>query len=266
MVRRSLGRRLKVLRLAANKSPADVEVAKLGSRHKLWRIEKGIGPAKPGDVRGLCWLYGAPPEVTDELADLALQSLQETIWEEYKNRIPSWFSVFIELESSARSIEICHSVMIPGLLQTADYARATFAAAVPAHQPEALEHLLEARMLRQRNVFARSDVQISAVIDEGAIARQVGGPDVWAGQLAHLRQVSDRDNVDVRVLPAAAGAYAAMAGMFVLLGFPDPDEPAVVYQESQFGSQYLELPDLVESFRDALEFNCKQSISFKEYS
>ena len=123
VARRQLGVRLRQLRLAAGKDPADVEEAHLLTRSKLNRIENGRLPVKVPDVLALCQLYGTDQATVDSLTTLALGTQQEGYWEEYgPGAVPDWFGLYAGLEATASRIRTFEAELIPGLLQTADYA------------------------------------------------------------------------------------------------------------------------------------------------
>src|SRR5215212_8514340 len=243
LVRRQLGRRLRRLRDQAGKTVADVQAARLSSPAKLWRIESGQTAVKVADVRALCWLYGVDDTITDVLAGLARGTTGEGWWEDYGDVLPAWFTLYVELEAAAAEFQFYESELVPGLLQTEDYARAVYRASRPDLPRDAIERQVALRLERQRKTFGRSRPPcIIAVVNAAVLARPVGGARVLADQVRSLCAARGLGHVDVRVLPWSAGAHAAMTGAFGLLYFDDPDDPAVVYTESQAGGRYLEQP------------------------
>jgi len=265
VVRRALGRRLTRLRIATGKSRREVAEAKLGiSEPTLHRIETGKTPVTPANVRALCWLYGVDQSITDALAEMALGTSQPEWWDA-NPVIPDWFKLYVGLEASA--IQICSydGEVVPGELQTAEYARAVFDV-VQSPDTEAAERHVALRMQRQRTLFARDPApRLLTVLGEGVLVRPVGGEAVIAAQIEHLRQVARRDNVDIRVLPFAVGAHAAMAGAFRILDFEDPEDPDVVYLESHVGALYLEEPAEIEAYRRIFQLISKDSVPIEEW-
>ena len=240
VVRRALGRRLTRLRIASGKSRREVAEARLGiSEPTLHRIETGKVPVTVANVRALCWLYGVDASITDALAELALGTSQEEWWDS-SPVIPDWFKLYVGLEASASRICSYDGEVVPGELQTERYARAVFAAEQPP-DPEAADRHVKLRLQRQQTLFNRRPVpQLVTVLGEGALTRPVGGEEVLKAQIEHLCRVARRDNVQVKVLPWAVGAHAAMAGAFRILDFDDPEDPDVVYLESHVGALYLQ--------------------------
>lgn len=266
VVRRQLGRRLRRLREEAARTEQEVERAKICSRVTLWRIENGKSPVKLTTVRGLCWFYGADPETTDNLAKLATGTTEQGWWESHADVVPDWFRLYVSLEATATALHIYDSDLIHGLLQTPDYARAVFRAARPDASAEAIERQVSLRLDRQLAFFDRDEpARITAIFGAGALAREVGGAAVMAEQRAHLVRLGRRPGIEIRVLPFAAGAHAAMVSPFTVLDFADPDDPDVVYVESHMGARYLEAPAELAEYRRILSLIRQQSIPIEEY-
>ncbi len=272
VVRRALGRRLTRLRTASGMSRRDVVDARLGiSEPTLHRIETGKVPVTGANVRALCWLYGADQGITDALADLALGTSQQEWWDA-SPVIPEWFKLYVGLEASAARMFGYDGEVVPGELQTPEYARAIFGAEQPAdgaEQPadsELGERHIKLRMQRQKTLFARNPpIHLVTVLGEGALTRPVGGEQVMKGQIEHLRRLSREDTVDIRVLPFSVGAHAAMAGAFRILEFDDPDDPDVVYLESHVGALYLEEQFEVDEYRRIFDLIGKDSVPVGEF-
>lgn len=265
VVRRALGRRLTRLRLASGKSRRDVADAKLGmSEPTLHRIETGKVPVTAANVRALCWLYGVDQSVTDALAELAVGTSHEEWWDT-NPVIPDWFKLYIGLEASASKICTYDGEIVPGELQIEEYASAVFGAAKVADTGEGDRHV-SLRAQRQHNLFGRDPApRLGFVLGEGALIRPVGGPDVLTRQLEQLRVAAGRDGVDIRVLPWSVGAHAAMAGAFRILDFEDPEDPDIVYIESQVGALYLEEPAEVAEYRRVFGLIQADSVPLAEY-
>ncbi|MDG4832766.1 helix-turn-helix transcriptional regulator [Solwaraspora sp. WMMD1047] len=266
VVRRQLGRRLRRLREQASRTEQEVERAKVCSRTTLWRIESGKGPVKMTTVRGLCWFYGADPEVTDALTRLANGTDEHGWWESHGDAVPDWFRLYVGLEAAASDIQIYDPELIHGLLQTPEYARAVFRAAEPAAPVEAIERRVNLRLERQLAYFDRADpARITAVFGAGALLREVGGPEVMAEQRDHLATLGQRVKVSIRVLPFAAGAHAAMVSPFIQLDFADPEDPDIVYVESHLGAHYLERPGELAEYRRIFDLIQRQSTPIEQY-
>lgn len=265
VVRRSLGRRLKQLRTAAGKTWRDVDEAHVASRAKLDRIENGRTRVSVGDVRALCWLYNVDSSVVEQLVEQAINTGGPSWWEDYGDALPAWFAMYVELESAAAELLTWQPLLVPGLLQTPAYQRAVFSA-YPETAPDQAERQIRLRSERQRAVLNRtSPLNLTAIIDAGALTREVGGPEVMHEQREHLTKMSTLDHVTVVVLPWSAGAHVAMQGAFNVLGFDSQDDPDVVYLETEVGGRYVEQPPVVAQYRTMLDALRRTSIPIEEY-
>jgi hypothetical protein len=265
VVRRQLGRRLRRLREEAQKTELQVEDAKLVSRTKLWRIESGKTAVKVPDVRALCWFYGVGAELTDALASMAVGTSDQGWWEGYGDVVPDWFRLYVGLESATSLIRYYGDELVPGLLQTEDYARAVYQAA-QIHDGEAIERHVALRMERQE-ALARRDPppRMMAVLGAGVLSRQVGGSAAMATQIDALQRLNKLDHVEIRVLGWDVGAHAAMVGAFHIMDFPDHEDPDVVYLEAQVGGRYLEKTAEVDEYRRIFDLIYKQAVPIEGY-
>ncbi len=266
VVRRQLGRLLRRLRDQASKTERDVETAKLVGRTKLWRIETGKTAVRIGDVRALCWFYGADAATTDALADMALGTMEQNWWEANDGTVPEWFGLYVGLESAATEISVYESELVPGLFQTADYARAVYEACQTEAGPDIIDRHVQFRMRRQQTVFGRTQLpSITAIINAGALARKVGGDEVMEQQWQRLREQARNRHLDLRVLPFEVGAHAVMAGSFAVFDFAEADDPPVVYVELQLGARYLEKASELREYRRIFNLALKQTVPIEEY-
>lgn len=266
VIRRSLGRRLKAMRVEARKTAADVAEAGICSKAKLARIENGSGMVRMTDVRTLCWLYGADPVTTDSLAELTLNAAAQGYWEDYGDLVPQWFGLYVELEAAASSIDVYDGEAIYGVLQTAEYRRALIDSETVTPSATDLERRLRLLAERQHAALDRDPpLRIRAVLGEGALLRQVGGPGVMAAQIEHLRRVAERPHVEIRVLTWDAGAHQTTKGPLHILGFDSEDDPDVVYLETYTGARYVEAGSTVQDCRDMFAMVRGMSIPMEEY-
>ncbi|MEV6932014.1 helix-turn-helix transcriptional regulator [Dactylosporangium sp. NPDC051485] len=265
VVRRALGRRLTRLRAATGKSRREVAEAKLGiSEPTLHRIETGKVPVTVANVRALCWLYGIDESITDALSELALGTSQEEWWDA-NPVIPDWFKLYVGLEASARRICTYEGEVVPGELQTEQYARAVYGAE-QAVDDDAADRHVKLRLQRQAALAARDPrPHLTTVLGEGVLTRQVGGPATLAAQIEHLREAATQDRVDILVLPWTAGAHAAMAGAFRIMDFEDPEDPDVVYLESHIGALYLEEEAEVAEYRRIFALICEAAVPIADF-
>jgi transcriptional regulator with XRE-family HTH domain len=266
-VRLVLGKKLRELREAAGIDPSQLSKLKLGSASTTSRIETGKVPVAPYKVVALCKLYGVDQATTDELESLAYRSSEDSILDDYSDVIPRWFSIYVQLEASASRIRSWEPDVLPGLLQTAAYARAVFEAYRPPLEPTAVERSLAIREQRQRAVFAEQhQAHVFAVLGEGVLARQVGGPAVAAAQLDHLRMLCGSGQATIRVLTFDVGAHAAMEGSFSLLEFDDSDLGDVAYVENAAGAKYIDKARLVPRYREMFDAVYRKSIPLEDYA
>jgi transcriptional regulator with XRE-family HTH domain len=210
------------------------------STSTVFRIETGRSRPQPGNVRVLLELYGVTGPERDGLIQLARDARQPGWWHSFRDVLPNPYEVYIGLEAGAASIRNFEPTVIPGLLQTEEYARKMIRNGPHELDLDNVERRVEVRMARQR-VLAREDrPRLWAVIDEAVIRRVVGGPEAMRGQLRHLAEAAEHGTTTLQVVPFSAGAHAGTNGSFVILDFPEPTDPEVVYVETLAGDIYLE--------------------------
>jgi transcriptional regulator with XRE-family HTH domain len=266
VVRRQLGRRLQRLREAAGRTAVEVETARIASRTKVWRIEAGKVPVKVPDVWALCRFYGVDEAETEALSTLAVGTSEQGWWEDYADVVPDWFKLYVGLEAAATRIQTFEDSIVPGELQTADYARAVYRAAQPDDGEEAIERYVQLRLERQQSLHRRSPApEMVIVLGEGVLRRPVGGTHVLSAQLEHLRRLDQRKHIDIRYLPFDVGAHATMTGAFRILEFDSTEDPDVVYLEAQVGARYLEKSAELDEYRRIWDLVYKQAAPIGEY-
>lgn len=250
VIRRSLGRQLKALRLAAGKTLPDVTITKIVSRSKLTRIEAGASNVvRVSDVISLCHLYKADESTSALLVEMAMNTGQESWWDDFADVLPTGFGMYVDLEGAAEEVWAYSPNLVPGLLQTPEYHRAVFQSDPVLVADDSLEGQLKLRAERQRRAFDRvPPLRMVAVLEEGALRRAVGGKEVMRAQIEHMVEMSERDNVDVLILPDRVGAHPGMKGAFNRLGFGSAPEPDVIYSETLVGGRLVEQADQVDRF------------------
>jgi transcriptional regulator with XRE-family HTH domain len=204
------------------------------------RWENGERSVRPTDLRLLLDIYQVDGERREALLTLARQAKERGWWQSYASAIPEWFQVYVGLEAEASTVRVYESELVDGLLQTPDYYRAFLGAAPAAAADAEAERKIEVRLARQERLTGEDPPEYWAVLNEAVIRRVVGGAEVMAAQLDHIAEMAALPQVNVQVLPFAAGVHPAMDGSFRILGFPEPGDPDVVYLENQAGSLYLE--------------------------
>lgn len=265
LARRQLGHRLRLLRKAAGKTLGDVETAGIGSVSKLYRVESGQVAVRPGDVRELCVLYGAPDEALEGLLALARASKAGGWQEDYLDVLLPGFGLYVDLEATATTLQTYDAELIHGLLQTPDYTRAVIEAEFEFTGAEQARQL-EARLARQCAAQDRDPpLWIAQILGQAALSRVVGSPEVMAAQMEHLRQLDRRENVEIRVLPWESGAHRALAGgAFTIMSYAEAADPDFVYVESLTGAQYLEEVPQLRAYRWLWDRLARKSIPLEE--
>ena len=264
MARRQLGRRLRRLRIEAGKTLDDVAEAHVASATKMWRIETGRTSVRQGDVLALTRLYGLDPHATDELVALATATKATGFQHDHDSPVADWAGMYADLEAAASTLRNYSCEWVPGLLQTADYARA-ITAANRALDVRAVDRLVAFRLQRQRAFFGRTEPgRLDVVLTAGAFGLAVGSERVMDSQRAHLQEMSSRDGVHIRVLPVD-GVHAAMRGDFVMMDFAEIDDPPLVYLESLIGSRYVEQADQLAVYREAFDDVFNRAVLVEEY-
>jgi hypothetical protein len=150
------------------------------------------------------------------------------------------YSDYIGFEDQSRSISNYESLFVPGLLQGEAYARAQLRGTLPTATEDEIESRVAARMERQQVLTKDDAPTLWAIMDEAALHRAVGGRDVMREQVTRLLEACSLPNVTIQVIPFGAGAHPGMDGSFVILDFPDGDDPSIVYVESAAGGLFLE--------------------------
>jgi Domain of unknown function (DUF5753) len=186
---------------------------------------------------------------------MALEANDTGWWHHYGDVLPQWFRAYVDLEQAATVIRAYEGQFIPGLLQTRDYMRAVMGRGLD-EAPEDIERRVELRVARQA-LFDRPDPpRLWAVVDEAALRRPVGGPEVMCTQLERLIDATRLPNVTLQILPFDAGAHPAMVGAFSILRFADSELPDVVYLEHLSGAVYLDKHDDVRQYLHVMETVC----------
>ncbi|GGS64108.1 transcriptional regulator [Planobispora rosea] len=172
-------------------------------------------------------------------ADGALIRIKEMI-DNVAARLPAWFRPWAEIEQAAESLRTWEPLIVPGLLQTEDYARVLFSGE-PRASAGGVERDVAARMERQRVLEREDPPMLWVVMDEGVLARRIGDDAVMAAQLDRLLQVAGLPHVTLQVLPSDAGSTVGLLGGFVIAqsrGFAN-----TVYMESAGQGQVTDRPD-----------------------
>jgi Domain of unknown function (DUF5753) len=178
---------------------------------------------------------------------LAREARQPAWWQSYGLE----YSTYVGLEAEAISIRDFQSSVVPGLLQTADYARANHEGTMPRLSPEDIERKIEAKLKRQAILTQPSPPAFAAVLDEAALHRLVGGPAVMRAQLDRLIEAASRPNITVQVIPFTVGAHPGMESNFNIIELPATS--GIVFVEGLIGSFYLQKPEELERYHQVFD-------------
>ncbi|MEW2071096.1 helix-turn-helix transcriptional regulator [Streptomyces sp. NPDC007346] len=252
--RRKLGEELRSLRHASGLTSRDAARLLGWHQSKVSRIETGASGVSPGDVTRLLDTYA--------VRDTQLRALLEVLagsaggggagwWHAYRGLIPPQYRDFISLESQADTVRSLETSVVPGLLQTAGYARAVTRASLDGLPADHLDSLVEVRLTRQRVLRAKPPLRFTAVLDEAVLHRRVGGPEVMRDQLDHLTQVAQLPHVELQLLPFSVGGHVGLTCPFVIFSFPNISDLDVVVLDHLTSSLYLERKEDLEAYSSA---------------
>ncbi|RDI67751.1 helix-turn-helix domain-containing protein [Nocardia pseudobrasiliensis] len=228
-----------------------------GSHAKISRLELGRTGFKERDIRDLLDLYGVTDDgQRDAFLDLVRKANQPGWWHRYGDLLPSWFETYLGLEGAAMAIRTFEGQLVPGLLQTEDYASAVVAL---GHENTNAARRVELRRKRQEILEVRGGPTLWAVLDEAVLHRPIGGKIVLREQIDHLVEMSYRRNVTIQILPYAAGGHAAAGSSFTMLRFAETELPDVVYLEQLTSALYLDRRDDIELYREVMDRLAVQS-------
>lgn len=215
-------------RLRGTRTAAPVAKALGWSIAKISRYENGAGNFPIDEVAKLLDYYEVLEPRRGTLLALAQDANQRGWWEEYSDALGSEYMELIGLEAEAESVISWCIMLVPGLLQTEEYAREVFASyqkTMPI-APGLIEARVRVRLIRQEVLTARQPpLRLSVVLDESALLRRTGSPKVMHEQLRRLAAVSELPNVELRILPFSSGA-SPPPGPFEVFGFPAADVTA----------------------------------------
>lgn len=248
---RELGLRLRELRTAKNMTVEMVAKGLLCSPTKISRAETGVRRATLRDVRDLCRIYEVDPETSAELMELARDAYKPGWWTKYDDLK---IAPLIGLEQSASAITSFGMYFFPALLQSEDYARAIIKGIAPKIEEKILDQRVQARMERQKLLQAARPPKFRVLLDEAVLRRHIGGPAVMRGQLDQVLSLMREEKITVQVIPYMAGAYGASDSNFTYLEFAGTKLPDLVFVETLVSRLYMERPDEVERYGEALDY------------
>lgn len=242
--RRRLGLILRGLREKAGMTGEEVGTAIERSGSWVSRVETGRVGLRGRDLRDLLTLYRVEDEkLGEELLGLAKEGKQRGWWSKYADTLSGPYATYIGFEAEAAELRVYETLVVHGLLQTEGYARAMFAATIPANKEDVIERKVRIRLARQGLLDGPRPLHLRAVFGEGVLMRQIGGPAVLRDQLKKLAEASRRPNITLQVIPFTRGVHPGMIGSFTVVRFPSPDDPDIVYIEGMTGDVFAEAED-----------------------
>jgi transcriptional regulator with XRE-family HTH domain len=242
LFRRRLRSDLRKMRETLGMDQREIALAMDWSPSKLIRIEAGAVAIATNDLRALLAHYG----VTDRLQ---IESLVETAkksrerspwWNEFKDFTSPEFLAMCGYEASAKVIRSFEPFLIPGLLQTEEYARDLFQYVRGSKDPKRIDGLVRLRLQRQDLLSADGAQSLHFILDEAVIRRVVGGPVIMRRQLLQLKELAKRPNIVIRIVPFGQGMYRGLRVPYVLFEFDDPRDETILYLENPSGGVVLQ--------------------------
>lgn len=229
-----LSRRLRALREAAKVSRNEVATILGCSPGKVTYIETGRNVLGKTELEILLQRLGAEHELAT-LDDLRLNASKRGWWS--AARLPEGLATYVGLEDGAMSVRNFETVLIPGPLQTEDYTRMLYEQRGEIAEP-AIVKRVQVRAQRQRRLVGPEPLRLAAVMCTSALEHCRTLPDRGARQFERIIELSERPNVEIRILPF--GIHPGMQGPYTLLSFPHGLLPDIAWQEYAMGGQVID--------------------------
>lgn len=203
----------------------------------------------------LAKVYELSDEQLDELETLRSRAEQRAWWDDYARLYSEEFLRFIGLEAGAATVREYAAETIPGLLQTADYARAMIRGGSPYIKPVDVGPRVESRLARQVRLEEPGPIDLTVVIGQTALRQEVGNREIMTYQLARLAKLSEerREQIKIHVMPYRAGAHPVIGGGLTLLSFDSRLLPDMVWQEAVTTGSLIDKPHLVRELSASLD-------------
>ncbi|MEU0074278.1 helix-turn-helix transcriptional regulator [Streptomyces sp. NPDC006332] len=249
--RRRLSIELKKLRENSTRTCAQVGEALDWSGSKVNRMETGSGRVQPSDIDALCRFYGTTDELRDFLKSLAREAKTRGWWQVHGSGVPEWFNIYIGLEQEASTFRQYQCELIPGLMQTEAYTSELHKTG--AHMSaEDIGKAVRVRMERQTLLTGTHAPDAWFVVNEAALRHVIGDQALMREQLERVLDSAELPSVTLQVLPFDSGTYPA-TGSFTMLGFPDQEDPDLVYRDGITDAVYLEGEHHVREYTRAFD-------------
>ncbi|WP_328377899.1 helix-turn-helix domain-containing protein [Streptomyces sp. NBC_00440] len=240
---RRLGGELLRMREASDLRQSHAADALTASVAKVAKIERGLVPVRDPDVRALCHLYGNDdPEALSRLLALAKTDRERRKAHGWWNQYPQLQAMgeYVALEDIATLVRTWQLAVVPGLLQTADYARALAVGNGSWSDLDEIDPFVESRMARKARLVGEHPLELWAVVSEGCLRQLVGGREVMREQLGHLLDMTRQPHVKLQVVPYLAGAHPGMTSAFTIVSFAEPGALDVVHMDTTSTTLWLE--------------------------
>ena len=260
--RQELGDELR--RLRGDRRGAAVARSLDWSESKLSRIETARTGISDSDLDRLLATYGARAEIRNRLRDLAHRGRARVWWTPYRSSVPDPYDEYVALEAEAVVMREWETQIVPGLLQTDEYARAVIEVGAGIDGEGTVQRRLALRMARQAVLVRDPPPDLRVVLDEAVLHREVGGREVLRRQLQRLAEASERPGVELLVLPFSVGAHAALTESFMILDFESGARGPVVHSEGLTGGLFHLKSDDVQIYREAFEDLRRRSLGVQE--
>ncbi|MEV7339792.1 helix-turn-helix transcriptional regulator [Streptomyces sp. NPDC093544] len=249
-----LGRRLLDLRERAGLKREEAARVLRVAPATVRRMEMAEVSLKIPYLQLLLKSYGVCDEEAEAFVLLAEDANKPGWWQRFHDILPGWFSMYVSLEGAAALIRQYEPHFVPGIMQTEEYARGVLkSGAIGQTRPEDIERHVALRMQRQ-DLLTRADApRIWAVMDETALRRPIGGPEVMGAQIDKLLEAMELPNVTLQVLPFSSGPHPGTYGPFVLFRFAVPELPDMVYSEYLTGAVYLDARSEVATHLEVMD-------------
>jgi transcriptional regulator with XRE-family HTH domain len=249
-----LARELRRLREARRMTQGAAARACGWSGARLSYLETGQRPVVAADLDVLLPLYGVPEAERAPYYDAVNEAKDAGWWERFDYLVEDWAPVYIGLEQGASRIRTFEPLLVPGILQIADYARDIMRGGLRRRAGREVDRLVELRIERQIILTrGKESTELDAIIDESVLHRSTPTPGVLGPQLRHLADMATLPHVTLRLLPLEGGVQSFAAGPFSILSFPADRPEPMVYLEHLGGAVWLEEFEAVERYNLAFD-------------
>lgn len=264
---RRLAGELRRLRESTTALNLEEAAERLGwSKTKLSRVENAIRRITVAEVQQMLTLYGVSGARFDALVRFARTTRQRGWWDVYENSLPTDYATYMGLEAEAEWLNSYTMGLVHGLMQTEDYTQHVAKSILMRFSPASeVERRVAARSARQKAWAEREDpTRLWTILDEVALRRVIGGPEVMRAQYRRIIELSEQPNVMFQIMPVAAGGHPGVVGSFAVLGFPERFTPNVVYVENMTSALYIEDEKEVHTYSLAFEQMAAMALSPEE--